>query len=188
VSRRGAAAEDVVPTTPSSVIPTPDLFPGDARPRGRAALLRWTRRAGRSVGEWTGGAWHGTYEIRSSPRMLIDREMARVYWELGLRPAARHDRLRRRRSVRSRTVTEHQATPPAATPPPARGPALVADAYFNPEDLVPDSWLARVPVRMADAEDGEQPWDAAPYPFIGPPPCSADEDPALKEGVLPVAA
>jgi hypothetical protein len=23
--------------------------------------------------------------------------------------------------------------------------------------------------RMADAEDGEQPWDSVPFPFVGPP-------------------
>ncbi len=50
------------------------------------------------------------------------------------------------------------------------------DADFGPEDRAHDSYLDRHPGPcMADAEDGEQPWDAGSPFFAGPPESDAAE-------------
>jgi len=111
---------------------------------------------------------------------LVKREVARAYRSVGLAPPM-PPRPSQPRASRARHLQLVPSPPPPAPPPstPARAPEQAAylrrfptvPAWFadlEPGDLVPDLDTTNRPC-MADAEDGEQPWDCVAFPFVGPP-------------------
>lgn len=132
---------------------------------------------------------------RAAPSLavLCERAVDRAFRAVGFAPQPRP------KSPRSRRPAPRLAPTPPATPAPGpvspAAPSPGMDAYLArfpafpawlasvaAEDLVLDLDASRLPC-MADAEDGEQPWDdtpapaadgsvrrgAAAFPFVGPP-------------------
>ena len=123
---------------------------------------------------------------------MIDRELERVFrsFELQSPPPAR---ARRRRLPNRSHLRVVEVLPPTPAAPPAssapKAPEEAAPSTLSPElqayiarfptcpawmkDLEPEDIVLGVDPatgpRMADAEDGEQPWDSVPFPFVGPP-------------------
>ena len=117
---------------------------------------------------------------RAAPSLsiLMNREIARAYRAVGLAPPIR-PRTVQPRAKRPRPLELVEAPPPPPLPAPVRSPEQ--DAYLRrfptlpawfanlePGDLITDLDTSNFPC-MADAEDGEQPWDCVPFPFVGPP-------------------
>lgn len=129
---------------------------------------------------------------RTAPSLsvLVDREIARAYRRVGLAPPTPKPAPR----PRPKPARHLELVPsPAPAPSPNKWspeqeahfrkfPTLPAwFANLEPEDLVPDLDTSNFPC-MADAEDGEQPWDdtrldehgeriagSLAFPFVGPP-------------------
>lgn len=100
---------------------------------------------------------------RPSLAELIDREITRA-----VRRATRAAPLHRDRRARSLSRPSRPAPAPVPVPTVLDTTPTLDDDGFIPRE---QSCFAGLPlVMMADAEDGEQPWDTMAWPFSGPPP------------------